>query len=302
MTAKPDKELLGQIERLITQFQPLVKEAEGSKAEESFVYGLRALVCLAGMILREDDVFGIEAWHSLSSETTLIKPVEMLLRLQTFQGKPMPPYPAIMAFYNNGFTAGIDSILFLAGLQQFQRHIKKQGKYNTVSINISARSLRDPEFVRITMDRLEILQLKKRTDRKIIIEIHESTPHLTLSRQILALYKNLGVSFAIDDVGLNMDDIMRLSEFEGMTEYIKIDRHAVNSPEKLRQTMSFITTIMPEVHIIAEGVKTPEQALKISQDFPDIHYVQGRSLPESHETFALAYYNAKAAQQRTKET
>ena len=113
----------------------------------------------------------------------------------------MAPYPAIMAFYNNGFTAQIDGILFLAALEQFER-MRNADLEKQVSINISARSLRDPDFVKCTLERLESLNLD--SEQTIIIEIHESTPHLTMSRQVLELYSVIGVEFAIDDEGISV--------------------------------------------------------------------------------------------------
>ncbi len=290
---KHDIELLRRIENLIRSFQCLVRDVEGrgdDKAREaSLVYGLRALVSLANMVLRGDGIFGIEPWHIVSNDAPLSCLGEMLLRLKDFKGNPMPPYPAVMAFYDNGFSAEIDGILFLAALWQFQRCEEKQ-----VSINISARSLRDPDFVKCTLERLESLNLA--SDEKIIIEIHESTPNLAMSRQVLELYYKLGVAFAIDDVGLNMNDIMRMSEFEGLAEYIKIDRHSVCAPEgashSLAQVVKFVRALMPDVTMVAEGVVDAGHARAIVTQYPDIVYVQGLYLPENRRDFSIDFYNA----------
>jgi len=295
MTAnKPDKELLGRIERLITRFHSLVKDAEGGPRESAFVYALRGLVCLAGMVLRNEDIFALEPWHAQPSHPSALKASEMLLRLKTYQGKPMPPYPIVMTFYEQGFTAELDGILFLAALNQFLRTRQKNTDHKQVSINISARSLRDPDFVKLTLERLEKADLPQDEmgGNGIIMEIHESTPHLAVSRQILALYKNLGVAFAIDDVGLNMEDVLRLSEFEGITDYIKIDRHAVEDLSLLERVVSFLGTVMPHTVMIAEGVKSIEHALTLERKFPEIRYVQGLYLPDTHSGFALAHHNA----------
>jgi len=211
------------------------------------------------------------------------------LRLKDYKGKHMPPYPAIMAFYESGYTAEIDGILFLAALGQFIRSEEKQ-----VSINISARSLRDPDFVRCTLDRLETLECAE--DEKIIIEIHESTPNLTMSRHVLALYKKFGVAFALDDVGLNMNDIMRLAEFDQLASFIKIDRHAVcavdGASNSLQEVVNFVHKFMPEVVMVAEGVQDAEHALAIKDRFPEIHYVQGLYLPENRKKFQMEMHNA----------
>ena len=127
----------------------------------------------------------------------------------------------------------------------------------------------------------------------IIIEIHESTPHLMMSRKVLDLYRMLNVGFAIDDIGLNMNDILRLSEFEGMAEYIKIDRHCVcaqpDASNSLKQVMSFIQTLIPESVIVAEGVRNAKHAMQIHKAFPEIKYVQGLYLPASRKRFLDEY-------------
>lgn len=290
-----DTELLRRIEDLIRSFQGQVKDAQGSEKEEGMVYGLRALVSLANMVLRKQDVFGIEPWHIVCPRAPLSMPGEMLLRVKDYKGDFMAPYPAIMAFYENGYTAQLDGILFLAALDQFER-MRKTGQEKQVSINISARSLRDADFVKCTLERIESLDLG--SDEKIMIEIHESTPHLMMSRQVLELYHTLGVGFAIDDVGLNMNDVLRLADFERLAEFVKIDRHAVcAAPEdanSLQQVMSFIKTLMPETVIVAEGVKDEDHARRVYEAFPDIQYVQGLYLTGNREEFKLNFYNAQA--------
>ena len=290
-----DTELLRRIEDLIRSFQRQVSDAEGSDREDSMVYGLRVLVSLANMVLRCENVFGVEPWHIISPHAPLSMPGEMLLRVKDHKGESMAPYPAIMAFYENGYTAQIDGILFLAALGQFDR-MRKDGAEKQVSINISARSLRDPDFVKVTLARIESLDLN--SDEKIIIEIHESTPHLTMSKKVLGLYKILGVGFALDDVGLNMNDVIRLAEFEELAEFVKIDRHAVcaeaGESNALDQVMSFVSTLMPDAVAVAEGVKNEAHAHQISAAHPDIHYVQGLYLTSDREAFKLNFYNAGA--------
>lgn len=292
-----DTELLRRIENLIRSFQKHVHDAEGTESEEQMVYGLRTLVALANMVLHKQDVFGIEPWHIISPYAPLSMPGEMLLRVKDFKGNPMAPYPAIMAFYETGYTAQIDSILFLAALGQFDR-LRQKGIEKQVSINISARSLRDSDFVKITLARLESLKLN--SEEKIIIEIHESSPHLTMSRQVLELYKVLDVGFAIDDVGLNMNDVLRLAEFEGLAEFVKIDRHSVCAEEgqanALDQVMSFVRTLMPDVVAVAEGVKSEAHAYDIAQRYPDIHYAQGLYLTSERETFKNNFYSVDASE------
>ncbi|MBX2834424.1 MAG: EAL domain-containing protein [Micavibrio sp.] len=287
-----DTELLRRIENLIRSFQRNVKDSEGKPNEASLIYGLRALVTLANMVLSKDEIFGIEPWHILSDNAPLGAPGEMLLRLKDHKGNPMPPYPAIMAFYENGYTAEIDGILFLAALGQMQRTGEKQ-----ISVNVSARSLRNPDFVKCTLERLESLELS--SEQALIIEIHESTPNLSMNRQVLELYSRFGVEFAIDDVGLNMNDIIRLAEFDQLATYIKIDRHTVCAEEEasnsLKQVVMFCEALMPNAIMVAEGVQDAKHAVEIRNKFPNVVYAQGLYLPDDREKFKLEMYNVSSA-------
>lgn len=281
-----EREVLQRVENLITDFQAHVRAAENHKDEDLLVYGLRMIVSLANMIINQEPLFTIEPWHSVSADPPLAAPGEMLLRARDYKGVALEPYPAIMAFYKTDYTSRIDTVLFLAALNQFSESDEKQ-----VSINISARSLRDADFVKATAARIENLELP--SDRQVIIEIHESAPHLAMSRQVLEIYQALDVRFAIDDVGLNLNDVMRLAEFEGLAQFIKIDRHAVCAPpgaaNALDKVMPFIRTLMPGVTAVAEGVRDARHALEIRAQYPDIHYVQGMHLPPNRRIFAAAF-------------
>ena len=217
---KFDRALLLRIESLLQNYQYFVKDGEGSAQEEGLVYGLRCLVNLANMILRDVPIFGIEPWHVISNDAKLKNAGELLLRLKDYQGNPMPPYPFIMALYDNGFTAQLDTILALSALRKFPNE-----RCQEVSINVSARSLRDPDFVKVVLERLETMRLRERRDVRVIFEIHESTANLVMSKSVLKLFREVGCYFSIDDVGLSMNDVMRLAEFDGIADYIKLDRH-----------------------------------------------------------------------------
>lgn len=289
-----EKEVLQRVENLITDFQAHVRNAESEKnkkEEDTLVYGLRMIVALANMIINHEPIFTIEPWHSVSNDPPLAAPGEMLLRARDYKGVALEPYPAIMAFYKTDYTPRIDTVLFLAALNQFAESDEKQA-----SINISARSLRDADFVKATAGRIEELELP--SDRQVIIEIHESAPHLAMSRQVLEIYQALDVRFAIDDVGLNLNDVMRLAEFEGLAQFVKIDRHAVcappGAPNTLDKVMPFVRTLMPGVTAVAEGVRDAKHALEIRRQFPDIHYVQGMHLSPNRRIFAKSLADVQA--------
>lgn len=287
-----DKELLARIESLLVSYRQFLKDRDPEGRDEALVYGLRCLVNLAQMVLRGESIFGIEPWHAIAVNARYQQVGELLLRLRDHDGQPLPPYPFIMAFYDNGFTAQLDCILVSCALRRFV----KDPDARQVAINISARSLRHPDFVRVILGRLEKLNLGAYAEAKIIFEIHESGAHLSMSRQVLDLFRQVGCAFAIDDVGLSINDIMRLGEFEGIADYIKLDRHCVCAdpfaPNSLGQAVAFIQDMLPEAIMVAEGVKSAEHARQIQADFPGIAYVQGLYLPSKHAVFKDEFQNA----------
>lgn len=279
-----DARLLQSIEDLIVKMQALEEQTTDPDKREGVEYTLRALVALTDAVLQENPVFGIEPWHPITDDVPLSQPGEMLLRLKDRKGAPIAPYPAIMTFYQNGLTAEIDTVLFLCALNQFQQSDEKQ-----VSINVSAMSLRDADFIKIIHERLEGMSLAE--DEKIIMEIHESAT-LKMSQKALRLFRDVGLGFAIDDVGLNMNDVLRISEFENIADFIKIDRQSViakpESKNSLDNVVSFISSMLPETVLVAEGVRDAEHAAQLHEFHPDIKYVQGLYLLPRDE-FAQQY-------------
>lgn len=278
-------DLLRRIEFLSLKNQTLYNRAEDSLQQNAAHYAAQYLDRLGAAVTQQTPVFGIEPWHPVHKDCPLSEPGEMLLRLRDGQGQPLPPYPAIMAFYNNGMTAEIDTVLVLCALQQFMAGDERQ-----VSINVSGRSLRDAEFIRSILPAIERLNLPH--ERKIIFEIHESAPSEIMSRRVLELCRKLGIAFAIDDVGLSLNDIFRLSEFEQIADFVKLDRKSVRAHPENKNSLDHVLTLihatLPFATIVAEGVQNADHAATILAHHPDIHYVQGMNLPD-RESFAAQW-------------
>lgn len=293
-----EKDLLSRIEVLLDRYRRFVKEAENTPKEDALVYGLRGLVSLANMVMRGAALFGMEPWHVVAKSAPYTGIAEMLLRLRDYKGKAMPPYPFIMTFYEHGFTTELDTILVLAALREFKRNPQER----QIAVNVSARSLLDADFVKVVLRHLERLELTKNPDEVIIFEIHESTANLSMSQSVLNLFRQVGCGFAIDDIGLSMNDVMRLTEFEGIADYIKIDRHSVcaksDSPNSMGKVMSFVETMLPNTTIIAEGAQSALHARDIFQNFPNVTYVQGLYLNDDRKGFQVEYHNAKIMAER----
>ncbi len=286
----PDPELLRRIQSLSLKIENFEKNADDLAQQDAARYGAAALKALDRAVSQKSAIFGIEPWHVVHDDAALSGLGEMLLRLRDEKGAALPPYPAVMAFYNNGMAAELDTVLVLCALQQFLAGDEAQ-----VSVNVSGRSLRDAEFIKAVLPRIEAMNLPQ--NRQIIFEIHESGPSEIMSKRVLDLCRRLKIGFAIDDVGLSMNDIFRLSEFEEIADFVKLDRKSVMAhPENknsLDHVMTLIAATLPNALIVAEGVKSAEHAGQILSHHPNIHYVQGLYLPP-RDVFAREWAEVKA--------
>ena len=269
-------DLMRRIEALALNFQRRMQEAPDAQSRDHFQATLKTLRLLAETLAQNKPVFGIEPWHPLQDDVPLAQPGEMLLRLQTASGKYLPSYPFIMSFYDLRMSADIDTILMLAALRQFESGEEKQ-----VSINVSAQSFYNRDFIKTILSHIE--KMRFAPAHKIILEIHESTPSLVNNLKAINLFRKFGIAFAIDDVGLHMNDVLRLSGFADIADYIKIERESVvataDKPHALAHVMEMVTTFLPRAVVVAEGVRSPQHARTIQQHHPRIAYVQGMKLP-----------------------
>jgi EAL domain-containing protein (putative c-di-GMP-specific phosphodiesterase class I) len=284
-----EEELLRRIEALHKKIEGLGERALKDDQRKKASYAARFMQHLAHAVNAEAPVFDIEPWHPLDG-TPFPSPGEMLLRVRDEAGDVLAPYPAVMTFYHNGFTSELDTILVMAALIQFRRGNEKQ-----VSINISCRSLDNADFVKTILAHLEMMKLKP--DEKILFEIHESNAAIKINPKTLAMFKKFRVGFAMDDVGLSMNDVFRLSSFENVADYIKLDRASLGAhpedPRALSHILSLAKSLLPDAVMVAEGIKSADHAKEILKIHPNIRYVQGMHLPD-RETFAEQWKQAKS--------
>ena len=286
----PGPELQQYIESLALKTGTLKTNADNPDQENAAACAVACLESLRAAVAGQKQIFGIEPWHKSHKDAPLSQPGEMLLRLKDAEGNPLPPYPAIMAFYNNGMAAEIDTILALCAVQQFKESDEQQ-----ISVNVSGRSMRDAAFIKTVLPVIESMKLPKA--QKIIFEIHESAPSEIMSPRVLDLCRRIGIAFAIDDVGLSLNDIFRLSQFEQIADFIKLDRKWVMTKpgEKmsLDNLMALIGATLPNAYLVAEGVQSAEHAAELQGHHKNIHYMQGMHLP-LREQFATEFSEIKA--------
>ena len=278
---KDTENLLSRVETLSSKIRRLGQNAMKSEQRQQADYAGECLGALAVMITEEKPIFHSEPWHRLADDLALSDAGEMLLRLKSPEGRPLPPYPAIMTFYGNGLAEELDTILCLCALDQFRRqNIERQ-----VSVNISSRTLQNRDFVETILAKLEAVKLSP--DEKIILEIHESNAALAIDESVIDRFRAFDVKFAIDDVGVSANDVFRFSACANMADFIKLDRAILNAHSRsasLKQALSLIRKALPGVAMVAEGVKNAEHAREALTLCPELQYVQGMHLPD-RETF-----------------
>jgi EAL domain-containing protein (putative c-di-GMP-specific phosphodiesterase class I) len=286
-----DPEILRRIEALSRKLHSLATKAQMHEQKERALYTAKYLDCLGMMVAQDKIVFDVEPWHPLAENSPLSSAGEMLLRVKDFQGKPLPPYEAVMALYSNGFTEEFDTLLCLCALNQF-----RQGEDRQVSINISCRSLQNQDFVKTVNTQIEKMRLK--LSEKIILEIHESNAVIEVPKRTSDLFRKNGVVFAMDDVGLSINDVFRLSAFEGIADYIKLDRQTVNGnpddPKALAHILSLAHSILPNAQMVAEGIQNAGHAQEVLNAHPNVRFVQGLYLPD-RATFKSQWRDIRSA-------
>ncbi len=131
-----------------------------------------------------------------------------------------------------------------------------------VAVNLSARQLRERDFVRILENALKETGAGPEA---IAVEITESmlmsdSPHVV---QTLGAIHEMGIEIDLDDFGTGYSSLSYLKRFP--IDVIKIDRSFVSDIVSDADDAEIVRTIISMGHalnrrVIAEGVETPEQA------------------------------------------
>ncbi len=132
----------------------------------------------------------------------------------------------------------------------------------TVSINISAQQVKNPEFVGEVLSALEQSGLPP---QRLVLEITESAfiNDKNSLKSMLHQFRTLGIAVSLDDFGTGYSSLTYLHDFP--MDELKIDRSFVSSIGSDMETSAIIDTIIVlagklHLKIIAEGVENQFQA------------------------------------------
>jgi EAL domain-containing protein (putative c-di-GMP-specific phosphodiesterase class I) len=148
------------------------------------------------------------------------------------------------------------------GIEQLARW-QSIGLDLTVSINVSARHLQEPQFARNLADLLASQRLPV-ADR-LILEVLETTAlaDINFTCELMEQCRALGVRFALDDFGTGYSTLTYLKRLP--LDMLKIDRSFVINMLNDRQDMAIVEGVIGLSQtfgctVVAEGVETLEQA------------------------------------------
>ncbi|MBL3616886.1 MAG: EAL domain-containing protein [gamma proteobacterium endosymbiont of Lamellibrachia anaximandri] len=144
--------------------------------------------------------------------------LEILLRMEQEGGQMMLPGAFIPAAERYGLMIDLDRFVISDTLQWMESCPPLDDGF--VSINLSAQSITDPDFLKVLESQLESSGVDP---CRLLFEVTETATISNLSRaqQFIERIKSLGCRFALDDFGTGMSSFAYLKHLP--VDYLKID-------------------------------------------------------------------------------
>ena len=218
------------------------------------------------------------------AKTLKIAGLEALIRIKDKKG---------YIHFPNEFVDFLENSIYL---EQFEKWAlneisKKINELNLpISLNISAKTFRNPEFLK------QLLKCGKGLKKYINIEITERLfmEDIEKTKEVIqSLGKYETIKISIDDFGTGYSSLLYLTELN--VDFLKIDISFVRKLEKDIKTREIVKVIIDIAKVlrmktVAEGVETETQ-YKILKDF-GVNYIQGYFLekPISEEELKRKYF------------
>ncbi len=189
---------------------------------------------------------------------------EALMRWQQQDGDYLKPKTFIELLEDTGLIVSVSWQLFKQSCRQF-KSLMERHKNISLSFNISAKLLEDPEF----LSRLKyILDEQKFPYDRLELELTEQTliQDVANSQFILNQLTAWGINVAIDDFGTGYSSLSYLKNFP--VHALKIDKSFIRDMNEDKDDLELINTMIImgqnlNITTVAEGVETHEQLQKL---------------------------------------
>jgi len=214
--------------------------------------------------------------------------VESLLRWQHLDRGLLSPAEFVPLAEETGLIVNIDQMVLREALRQLRvwQHTLGEDAPAHVSVNVSSRALRDPDFPRRVLFEVHAAQLQP---SNLLLEITETVllDDLDTACSRLQHLRDAGVRIAIDDFGTGYSSLGYLRRLP--IDVVKIDRTFVAGIETAGEERSLTLAIvrmlgMLDVEIVAEGIETGEQLAYVQAMGCDLGQGYGLARPLSGES------------------
>jgi diguanylate cyclase (GGDEF)-like protein/PAS domain S-box-containing protein len=186
---------------------------------------------------------------------------EALVRWEHPTVGELPPAEFIPLAEETGLIVGLGEWVLMEACLEATRLCRLHGRPTHMSVNVSARQLHHPEFLRHVSRALDASAL---LPSLLTLELTESTLLASDERvaQTLAKVKALGVVLALDDFGTGYASLSYLRQFP--IDVVKIDRSFTANVENKDGDLVLLKGIIDlghalELNLVAEGIETSEQ-------------------------------------------
>lgn len=214
-------------------------------------------------------------YQPVVDESGALKGCEALLRWQLADGTFISPAEFIPVAENNGLITLLGEYVLRVAVEQLRRFDEAGLGHMYVSVNVSPRQLRHPDFEK---NLKKVLKVSGIEPGRLILEITESMlmsgqqRTQALLRQIAAT----GVRFALDDFGTGYSCLAYLKTYP--ISALKVDRSFIVSIDKDNVSKEIVRAVLNlaqalSLKTVVEGIETQEQADALAG--MKVDYLQG---------------------------
>lgn len=222
----------------------------------------------------KNDYFYMVYQPQFDIETRKVRGFEALIRCKKPNGTIVSPVEFIPIAEKSNLILKIDNYVLKSSLREFKTLIEKTGESISLSVNISTKSISNPEFF---TNVINILNETRFPPRCLELEITEYSlaDSKTTIKNITQL-RNIGIKIALDDFGSGYTAIAQLMKLPINT--LKIDKSLIDDIENNKRNLDLIDSVIYMGHImncevIAEGVEHENQLALLKNH--KCNFVQG---------------------------
>lgn len=217
--------------------------------------------------IKYDKEFVLNYQPQINSKSEKVEGIEVLSRWYHPVEGFISPVEFISVAEEADFIQKMTDWVLNTALSQYSKWEKDYGFSGEISINISAKSLNDNEFIE---NLKKTVKRYKVNPRNIILELteHSVISSVELAEIFFEKVRELGVKISIDDFGTGFSSINYLRKFP--IDELKIDKELIDNIENKSTDYTIIKTISElgfglNLKIVAEGVENENQ-VKILRD------------------------------------